>query len=263
MSILLWPEGAPYNKGNKEAEIPMVTPFILEGEKTSGAIIVCPGGGYSHRAKHEGAPVCEWLNSIGISAFLLDYRVAPYKHPVPLLDAKRAIRYVRYHAKKWNINKDKIGILGFSAGGHLAATVGTHFDLGNLHAIDPIDKESCKPNLLVLCYPVISFLEHYHEGSINTLLGEGSKEEECYLLSAEKQVTKTTPATFIWHTADDASVPVENSLQFVSALSANKIPFELHVFENGRHGLGLADNANPNVAKWTDLCRSWLKKQGY
>ncbi|OIJ14667.1 alpha/beta hydrolase [Anaerobacillus alkalilacustris] len=263
MSILLWPEGAPFSKGKKEEDIPLLTPFIVEGKEKNGAMIVCPGGGYSHRAKHEGAPICEWLNSIGISAFLLDYRVSPNNHPVPLLDAKRALRYVRYHAEKWEIDEAKIGILGFSAGGHLAATLGTQFDLGDPNSSDPIDKQSCKPDVMVLCYPVISFVEHYHEGSINMLLGEESTEEERMLLSVEKQVTENTPPTFLWHTADDASVPVENSLALSKSLSRHNVPFELHIFQNGRHGLGLATKENLHVAQWTDLCNKWLKKQGY
>ncbi|MCT8139604.1 alpha/beta hydrolase [Anaerobacillus sp. CMMVII] len=262
MSKLLWKDGAPKVSGAMDEEVPILTPFIVEGEAKSAGMIVCPGGGYHHRALHEGAPICKWLNSLGISAFLLDYRVAPSKHPAPLLDAKRAIRYVRYHAPNWNIDKDKIGILGFSAGGHLAATAGTQFDLGNQNAVDPVERESSRPNVLVLCYPVISFVENYHQGSVVNLLGEGSTEEERIVLSAEKQVKETTPPTFLWHTADDRSVPVENSLAFAKALSTHNILFELHIFQSGRHGLGLAE-ADSHVASWSRICSSWLRGQGF
>jgi acetyl esterase/lipase len=260
MSIYLWPENVPYALGQAEEDRPRLVPYIVESNKPTAAVIVCPGGGYARRAAHEGDPAAEWLNSIGISAFVLHYRVHPYKHPAPLSDAQRAIRYVRSHAEQWNINRSQIGILGFSAGGHLASTAGTRFDNGNPEAADPIDREQCRPDLMVLCYPVISFGEYRHQGSMNNLIGADASEELQAAFSNELQVTKDTPPTFLWHTSDDASVPVENSLLFAAALSKYNIPFELHSYESGRHGLGLAAE-HPQAYTWTNLCELWLKKR--
>lgn len=261
MSLELWNEEVPYALEGEEQ--PQLTPYLLEGSsKPTAAVIVFPGGGYHHRAKHEGGPVAEWLNGLGIQSFVLDYRVAPYQHPAPLLDAQRAIRYVRSQAEEWNIDPDRIGILGFSAGGHLAATAGTQSSPGRPDAKDPVERFSSRPDLMVLCYPVISFLEYAHQGSIANLLGPGAAEEQKRALSAEQQVGPDTPPTFLWHTSEDASVPVENSLFFAAALSKHKIPFDLHVFQAGRHGLGLAAD-QPESRTWTELCSLWLKKQGY
>ncbi|MFS0880407.1 alpha/beta hydrolase [Bacillus sp. 7586-K] len=262
MNHKLWPDNVPYNQGENGEEEPIITAYLLEKQEKHGAIIVCPGGGYARRADHEGEPVAKWLNRLGISAFVLNYRVAPYKHPVPLHDLQRAIRYVRYHAEKWNLDKQKIGILGFSAGGHLVSTAATQFDSGNKNASDLIERESSKPDLAVLCYPVISFMESYHEGSIINLLGENASTDQRLLLSSERNVSEATPPIFLWHTADDAAVPVENSLMFAQALSKQKVPFEMHIFPSGRHGLGLAEEV-PIVNKWTDLCQAWLSKQGF
>lgn len=171
--IKLWNDGTPpgYNSEYGE-DVPGMIPFILKGEKQRAAVIVCPGGGYCGKAPHEGKPVAKWLNTAGVSAFVLDYRVYPYQHPYPLMDAKRAIRYVRYHAAQWGIDPDRIGILGFSAGGHLASTAGTHFDDGNPDSDDPIEKVSSRPDAMILCYPVITFGSWRHDGSMKALLGE-------------------------------------------------------------------------------------------
>jgi acetyl esterase/lipase len=219
---------------------------------------VFPGGGYRIRANHEGELVAMWLNSIGISAFVLNYRVAPYKHPYPLEDAKRAIRYVRYNAEKWNIDPEKVGILGFSAGGHLASTVGTHFDLGNRLAEDPIERISSRPDAMVLCYPVITFGEKSEPGTIFHLIGEKYSEDLRRLLSNEIHVSKDTPPIFLWHTANDNVVPVDNSIMFANSLAKYCINYELHIFSDGPHGMGLAKD-NPYVSKWTLLCESWLR----
>ncbi|MFC0472252.1 alpha/beta hydrolase [Halalkalibacter kiskunsagensis] len=256
----LWNENVPYAVGDDVEDVPTMVPYIVESNQLTGAIVVCPGGGYVRRATHEGEPIAKWLNSFGISAFVLNYRVHPYKHPAPVTDAKRAIRYVRKYAEKWNIDQTKVGILGFSAGGHLASTVGTQFDYGDNQSKDPIERESSRPDLLILSYPVITFGEHRHEGSMHHLLGENSSLELRNTYSSENQVSKDTPPTFIWHTADDESVPVENSLLFASALSKKSVPFELHTFENGRHGLGLAED-RPDVFAWTKLCESWINKR--
>jgi acetyl esterase/lipase len=179
-----------------------------------------------------------------------------------LLDAKRAIRYVRHHAEVWNLDKHKIGILGFSAGGHLAASASTSHDTGNAESSDKIDQENSRPDIAILCYPVISFIQHYHEGSVLNLLGDHSTEKLRTSLSHENNVSATTPPTFLWHTADDASVPVENSLLYAQSLSKNNVSYEMHIFPNGRHGLGLAKE-DPIVGKWTDLCKGWLNNQGF
>jgi acetyl esterase/lipase len=262
MPHLIWPEGAPYSKGTNIEGTPTLTRYLIDSDEKHGAVIIFPGGGYHHLAAHEGEPVAKWLNSIGISAFVLHYRVSPDMHPAPMLDAKRAIRYVRYHADHWNLDKQKIGVLGFSAGGHLASTVSTLVEWERDEAVDRIDEESSRPDISILCYPVISFLEHYHQGSITNLLGEGASENSRMTLSNERNVSPLTPPTFLWHTADDKSVPVENSLAYAKALSQHKIPYEMHIFPHGRHGLGLAQD-HPSISQWTELCKEWLKKQGF
>jgi len=244
-------------------ETPAFTPYLVESSQPTSAIVILPGGGYGMRAEHEGEPVAKWLNSLGISAFVLHYRVAPYKHPSPLIDVQRAIRTIRFSAKDWGVDPNRLGVLGFSAGGHLAATAGTHFDEGDGHATDPIERESSRPDLLVLCYPVITFQgATRHQGSIDNLLGEVPSEAELERLSNEKQVKEQTPPTFLWHTADDASVHVENSFLFARALREKNIPFELHIFEQGRHGLGLA-NEDDQVRDWQGQCARWLKKHHF
>lgn len=262
MSLLLWPQGTPNALGNEAEDLPTLVPYLVEGGAPTAAVVICPGGGYARRADHEGEPIALWLNSLGISAFVVHYRVAPYQHPNPLSDAQRAIRIVRSRAKEWNIDSARVGILGFSAGGHLASASGTHYDSGRPDAEDPIEREGCRPDLLVLCYPVISFIAYPHTGSRNNLLGDPADPQLVKLLSSENQVTDQTPPTFLWHTADDQSVPVENSLMFASALSRHKVPFELHVYESGRHGLGLAEE-QVGVRAWTDACAIWLAKQGF
>jgi acetyl esterase/lipase len=225
-------------------------------------MVVCPGGGYRTRAAHEGAPVARWLNGLGVAAFVLDYRVAPHRHPAPLRDAQRAIRLVRHGLPGGGGPFERVGILGFSAGGHLAATSGTQYDRGAPGADDPVERASCRPDALVLCYPVISFGEHRHHGSMVNLLGDGAPEELRRTLSAETRVTADTPPAFLWHTADDAGVPVENSLLFASALRRHGVPFALHVYPRGRHGLGLAED-DPVAGSWTGLCAHWLATEGF
>ena len=262
MNHLLWPEGAPLAQGDGEEDCPSITPYLVEAEQEVGAIVVCPGGGYHIRAEHEGKPVAEWLNGLGISAFVLQYRVYPYRYPCAMLDAQRAIRYIRHKAAEFRVDPNRIGILGFSAGGHLASTVGTHYDRGNPEAADEIERESCRPDLMILCYPVITFNEYRHHGSMTALLGETPDEQLRMLLSNETQVTADTPPAFLWHTADDAGVPVKNSLLFADAMSRHQVPFELHIFPHGPHGLGLAEQ-DDQVGAWTSLCATWLRKQGW
>ncbi|TBL71347.1 alpha/beta hydrolase [Paenibacillus thalictri] len=259
--VLLWAEQTPFAQGDTDEDIPYLVPFPVE-HRQAPAVIVCPGGGYGRKAPHEGEPIARWLNSIGIAAFVLQYRVAPYRHPVPLGDAKRAIRLVRGQAEQWGIDPQRLGILGFSAGGHLASSTGLHYDEGDREAADPLERISSRPDLMILCYPVISLTRHFHEGSKINLLGPEPDEQLALLLSGELQVNGATPPTFLWHTADDAAVPVENSLLLAMALSEHRIPHELHVYESGRHGLGLADE-HPEAHTWTQLCEKWLRRRGF
>ncbi|MFC5467999.1 alpha/beta hydrolase [Cohnella suwonensis] len=260
--IKLWPKGAPLAQGSGDEDIPAIK-FYPAKETGRGAVIVVPGGGYGMRADHEGEPIALKLNEFGIPAFVLRYRVAPYRYPCALNDAQRAVRYVRHHAGEWGFRADRIGVLGFSAGGHLTASAGTHYDSGNPEADDPIDRHSSRPDAIAPCYPVISLQSpYYHEGSRINLLGAEADEELAASLSCHNRVTSDTPPTFLWHTADDGAVPVENSLMFAAALGKNKVPFELHVYESGRHGLGLAEE-DPHVATWAELCGEWLKRHQF
>lgn len=256
--LLLWPDGAPGAEGVSDEDSPAIEPFLVGGNGNA-AVIICPGGGYGMRADHEGEPVARWLNTLGISAFVLRYRVAPYRYPRALQDAQRAIRTVRHHSEKFRVDKERIGILGFSAGGHLASAAGVLFDKGNVDDTDPIEHESSRPNALILCYPVISMQDEFgHQGSKENLLGINPEERLVNLLSSELQVGADTPPVFLWHTSDDDAVPVENSLLFAAALRRHSIPFDLHVYAHGYHGLGLAGE-DSHVKGWTDACASWLR----
>jgi acetyl esterase/lipase len=262
--IILWPDGAPAAIGKEPADIPTLTVYPAPKDKATGAaVIVCPGGGYSHLADHEGGPVAEWLNTLGITAFVLKYRVGPrYHHPAPLLDAARAVRTVRARATEWQLDANRIGILGFSAGGHLASTIGTHFDAGKADASDPIERVSSRPDLMILIYPVITMREFTHAGSKRMLLGENASEDLVKLLSNDEQVTKETPPAFLVHTADDPGVPVENSLRFAAALRKARVPVEIHVYEHGPHGFGLGTK-DPILATWPQRCAEWLRMHGF
>ena len=262
--IVLWPDGAPGAVGREPADMPTLTPYVAPKEKATGAaVIVCPGGGYGHLADHEGGPVAEWLNSIGVTSFVLKYRLDPrYQHPAPLLDAARAIRTVRARAKEWGLDPERIGIMGFSAGGHLASTIGTHFDSGKSDAADPIDRVSSRPNVMILIYPVITMKDRTHSGSRKNLLGDNPSPELVTLLSNEEQITKETPPTFLVHTMTDTVVPVENSLMFVMSLRKAGVPFEFHLYERGPHGFGLGTK-DPILATWPDRCADWLRIHGF
>ena len=261
----LWSESAPGAKGTEAADIPTLTPYLPPKEKRTGAaIVICPGGGYRALADHEGRPVAEWLNSLGIAAFVLKYRLGPrYGHPAPLQDAARALRTVRARAAEWDIRPDRIGILGFSAGGHLASTLGTHFDVGQPGHHDPIERVSSRPNLMVLIYPVISMKgPAAHSGSRRNLLGPAPTPELLTLLSNEEQVTKETPPAFLIHTVEDQGVPYENSLMFAQALRKAGVAHEFHLYERGRHGFGLALN-DPILSSWPRRCADWLRLHGF
>lgn len=260
-AIPLWADGAPGYDASLGQMPPSITPYLVAGKKVRPAVIVCPGGGYTIKAAHEGGPVAEWLNSIGIHAFVLDYRVQPYRHPIPLLDGRRAVQQVRAHASAWCVNPQQVGVLGFSAGGHLASAVGTQFEnyvLPDLHP-DAVDEFSSRPDSLVLCYPVTSFFDSAETGSMCNLLGASPSDDQRIACSTDRRVSAKTPPTFLWHTADDAVVPVQNALLFANALTAHNVPYELHIFAHGAHGIGLGFD-HPHVAPWTDLCARWLKR---
>jgi acetyl esterase/lipase len=263
--LLLWPDGAPGALGTAPEDRPKITLYRAPAPRANGAgIIVCPGGGYATLASdHEGRQVAEWLNTFGVSAFVLQYRVGPrYHHPAPLRDAQRAIRLVRARAKDFGVDPGRLGILGFSAGGHLAATTGTHFDAGRPDAPDPIDRMGSRPDFMVLAYPVMSMAAAYaHRGSVQNLLGDAPDPRLAEDLSNERRVTDETPPAFLFHTADDASVSVENSLVFVQALHQAGVPVELHVFPKGKHGVGLAPG-DPVLSQWPGLCAAWLRAMG-
>ena len=263
-TILLWPNGAPGAQGTADEDRPSLTIYLAAGNKVPSGVVVCPGGGYTHLAlDHEGTQIAAWLNQRGISAFVLKYRLGPkYHHPIELGDGQRAVRYVRAHASEYGIDSHRIGIWGFSAGGHLASSVGTHFDGGNRDSADPIDHESSRPDFMILAYPVITFEEPFlHRGSRNALLGETPDPSLIALLSNERHVTKETPPTFLFHTSDDPVVPVENSIAFYTALHKAGVPAEMHIYEHGAHGVGLAKN-NPALSTWPELLSNWLKARG-
>jgi acetyl esterase/lipase len=261
---LLWPDGAPGALGDGAADKPKLTLYPVPGDESNGAVVVCPGGGYGHLASdHEGKQVAEWLNSIGVSAFVLQYRLGPrYHHPAPLQDVQRAIRLVRARAAEWHVDPARIGIMGFSAGGHLASTAATHFDAGRPDSADPIERQGSRPDFAVLAYPVITLDgPSAHVGSRRNLLGDPADPALVELLSNERHVTDRTPPTFLFHTADDPTVPVENSLLFFGALHEAGVPAELHVFAHGKHGVGLAQS-DPALASWPRLCALWLQARG-
>lgn len=239
------------------AEVDFIPELTEYPSNSKGAVIVFPGGGYGMRAEHEGDAIAKWLNSIGITAFVVDYRVAPYKHPAEISDAVRAVRWVRHNAGRYGIDKNKIAVMGFSAGAHLAGSVSVHYDKKMYEPSDEIDKESCRPDASILCYPVIDMFEYRHDGSRQNLIGERALHADKEFMSLHKNVTAGTPQAFLWHTAADQAVPVENSIMYAAALSRVQVPFELHIYPYGSHGLGLAPN-EPHVAQWKNALENWL-----
>jgi acetyl esterase/lipase len=264
----LWTGDAPGALGKDAKDIPTLTPYFAPPGKAKGAsFIICPGGGYAALAPHEGFQYAIWLNEQGITGFVLKYRLGSngYRHPAMMQDVQRALRYVRANAEKWNLDPNRIGVMGSSAGGHLASTALTHFDAGNAAAADPIDRVSSRPSLGILCYAVITMGPDTHAGSKQYLLGDNPEPALVELLSNEKQVTANTPPVFIFHTYEDSAVKVENALEFASALRRNKVPFALHIYPKGGHGMGLGSAQwDPgNRHPWTNDCALWLKEQGY
>jgi acetyl esterase/lipase len=264
-TIVLWPDGAPGALGNEDADVPTLTIYLPAGPQATGAgIVVCPGGGYSGLAvDHEGHQVARLLTSRGIAAFILKYRLGPrYHHPAMQQDVLQAIRYARWNADEFGIRKDRIGVMGFSAGGHLASTAATLFDAGNPGTAAPIDAVSSRPDFAVLVYPVITMnQESTHKGSQRNLLGDNPDPALLARLSTDRQVTARTPATFLFHTNEDAGVPAENSVQFYLALRKAGVPAELHIFQKGEHGVGLAP-ADPALRVWPELLFTWMNGLG-
>lgn len=252
-SVDLW-ESAP----GMCQEVPTLDIFIPVKKASNIAVVICPGGGYRHRASHEGAGYAEFFNSLGITAFVCQYRVAPHRFPLPLLDARRAMRYVRYHSEEFGIHKDKIYIMGSSAGGHLAALTSTYHKPIDFEGLDEIDKEDYRPNAQILCYPVISLLDEQfaHRYSGEMLLSE-RHEELGDALSPNLIADETAPKAFIWHTFDDGAVNVINTLEYAKRLKQVGVNAEVHIYPHGRHGLGLA-NGNPYVHTWTQHLLDWL-----
>ncbi|MCC7376821.1 MAG: alpha/beta hydrolase [Verrucomicrobiales bacterium] len=257
----LWSGAAPGALGEADRDIPTVTPFLAEGVTgIAAAVVICPGGGYGGLAAHEGKDYAVWLNGLGIHGFVLKYRLGShgYRHPRMLEDAARAVRLVRSKAADWKVDPQRVGIMGSSAGGHLASTLLTHFDAGTPDAADPVERLSSRPDLGILCYPVITMGEFTHLGSKKNLLGESPSDDLVRSLSNETQVTSQTPPTFLWHTVEDAGVPVENTLLFAQALRRAKVPMDVHLYERGRHGIGLA-----NGHAWTKDLAFWLSQRGF
>lgn len=265
--IPLWPNGAPGALGATTNDIPTVTPYLPDGTNATGAaLVICPGGGYAALAPHEGNDYALWLNQHGVTCFVLKYRLGShgYRHPVMLEDAARAVRWVRAHAADYKLDPHRVGIMGSSAGGHLAATLLTHFDYGDTNSSDVIERQSSRPDLGILCYAVITMGKFTHQGSRENLLGKNPSPELVKLLSNELQVTSNTPTCFVWATYEDKAVPMENSLMFIEALRKNHVPFDFHIYEKGRHGIGLKDKPpflHPHP--WANDCLFWLKQHGY
>lgn len=255
----LWENGTPYFEAEYGQEEPWITPYLIEDGTVHPCVIVFPGGGYRGRARHEADPIAQWLNEIGINAFVLEYRIEPYTHKAILGDALRAVRLVRYRAAEFNIDPGKIGVLGFSAGGHLALMTALRHGDADLRADDPVDSVSSRPDLAVLCYPVVSFVNHFHEGSMERFLKEEATWEMRRQFSGEEIVTEDAPPMFIWHTAEDGTVPVENSINLAKAMRAKNRPFSLHIYPNGSHGQGLARRFY-QTGMWTEECARWLSE---
>lgn len=265
--IPLWPAGAPGALGTNDWDVPTLTPYLPDPTNATGAaMVICPGGSYAGLAAHEGTDYALWLNQHGVTGFVLKYRLGShgYRHPAMINDAARAMRWVRAHAADYKIDGHRVGLMGSSAGGHLAATLLTHSDAGDTNATDIIERQSSRPDLGILCYPVISMGEFTHAGSRENLLGNSPSPELVKSLSNELQVTSALPPCFVWTVYGDRVVPVENTLMFAEALQKNHVPFDLHVYDQGWHGIGLADKppfTHPHP--WAGDCLFWLKSHGF
>jgi len=265
--LRLWPGDAPGALGTQPQDIPTLTPyFVAPSTAPSAALLICPGGGYGHLAPHEGEDYALFLQAHGIAAFVLQYRLGShqYRHPAMLQDAARALRTIRANAAEWNIDPHKVGVMGSSAGGHLASTLVTHYDDGNAESSDIIERQSSRPDIGILCYAVITMGKNTHSGSRENLLGNNPDPALLESLSNELQVNAQTPPCFVWHTWEDAAVKLENSLDFAAALQRHGVPFDLHVYQKGRHGIGLTDKPPfDNVHPWAKDLLFWLREQEF
>lgn len=260
--MLLWPDGAPGATGTTPKDKPSITVHLAPADKANGAaVLICPGGGYGAlMMSYEGHDIAKWLNDQGVAGIVLKYRIAPYKHPAPMLDGQRAMRMIRLHAAEWKLDPQRIGVMGFSAGGHVASTLGTHYDTGKADAKDPIDQQSCRPNFQCLVYPVISMGSKGHGGSRANLLGGSPSPELITLMSNETQITKDTPPAFLVHSTTDKVVSVDNSEMFYDAMKAKGIPAEFLKLTKGDHGLGCGKGAE--WEEWQTKFSAWMKAQG-
>lgn len=254
--IYLYPGIAPYSAESPEQAQPSLKPYPVPDSR--GAVIVCAGGAYCFKTDYEAYPIARMFNSQGISAYVLDYRVKPCHREAPLSDAKRAIRLLR------SLGWKKIAILGFSAGGNLCTSAATLYDAGDPENADPVERFSSRPDVFIPCYAVASFGQYTHMGTRRALLGEADKDDPALIrrFSAEENVTDDTPPAFIWHTAEDGAVPVQNALNLANALAEHHVPFELHVYPYGQHGLGLAAETVP-VNTWADSVTRFLLCRGF
>ncbi len=269
-SIPLWPDGAPPTGLDPACtdvarldQQPTLTPVTTgPAGGLRPAVIVLPGGGYNVLAPHEAEPIAEWLGSLGLASFVCRYRVWPNRHPAPLHDAERALRLVRARAAEWGVDPKRVAVLGFSAGGHCAATVSCHGQPGQPDHADPIERQNGRPDAAILCYPLISLQPWSHAGSRERLLGRDADPELVRQLSLEFAVHDRCPPTFMWSTGDDTATPIFNNLHYAAALRRHGVPFALHIYPTGRHGLGLAQDV-PHVRDWTGACASWLRSLGW
>jgi len=257
--IPLWPDGAPGVRGTADGGIPKVTIYLPKGRNTGTGVLIFPGGAYAFLAMdHEGRQIAEWLNNLGVAAFVVQYCYAPYHHPIEIDDAKRAMRYVRSHAVEFNIAPERIGVWGFSAGGHLASTLGTHYDSGNPSSTDPIERVTSRPDFMILAYPVIDPLGGAAKGSFENLLGKDADPALVRELSNDLHVNAQTPPAFLMAAGDDQAVSPECALNFYLALLKSGVPAELHMYESGGHGFGLG-STNPRVSSWSLRLAEWLR----
>ncbi len=267
--IVLWPAGAPGAIGDEAADVPSIAVFLPPRWRASGAgMVICPGGAYKMlMTSYEGTDIARWLNSFGVAGFVLSYRIAPrYHYPAPMLDVQRAVRLIRANAGRFGIRGDRIGVIGFSAGGHLASIALTHFDNGNPHAGDVVDRFSSRPDFGILAYPIITAHPPWtHQPSIENLLGPTPDPALLDEMSTDLGVNSGTPPTFLMHTAEDTAVPVENSLLFYNAMRRAHVPGELHIYQEGPHGAGLANGRHgaywvPSLLPWSIDAERWLRE---